>query len=105
MDPRRTAPREVAARKEKAKQRLTERQKWNAWMKQELHTLPGSKSRKAYAKATFDDMVARGIITDWRWPRGERSFIIPMTMPHLSEDQRACVLVEFFRWDEQQPVE
>jgi hypothetical protein len=60
-------------------------------MKQELHTLRGSKARKAYTKATFDDMVSRGVITDWRWRRGERSFIIPITMPHLSEDQRAAI--------------
>ena len=105
MEPRLTTMKERARehKKEKRKQALTERQAWNRWCAQKLHTLP--KSRMVWAKATFDKMVARGVIADWAWARGERRFIFPMTKPALSEDQLVCVLNDFFRWDEQQPDE
>jgi hypothetical protein len=103
MNPRRNHPRFAAKKKEAAKQRLSERQQWNNWMNSELHTPP--RSRKAWAKLTFDRLVARGVIADWAWARGERSFIFPMTSPALTEDQLACVLMDFFHWDERQPVE
>lgn len=101
LDPRRKRRKILSP--EAAKEKLTERQKWNRWCNGELHTLPAS--RRAWAKKSFDDLVARGVIEAWAWAPEEREFIEPMTKPALGEDQRVVVLYRFFKWDEQQPVE